>query len=119
MSMTYAPVCVTSGTLKLTLVNECVAVCQGVAVIKTGPCTDAASGGAISAAAGASGVAVDTPFLSPEDVDTAAQVGMPELKKYRSEGFTFVGRVRLARGKARQPTVGGSSNGPVAAAGAG
>lgn len=112
--MDHAPVCGKNG---ITYANRCIAEIQGVQVAKQGPCV--AAGPAVAAASTAAGTPPPTAaFLTPKQLDTAAVVGMPVMAKYASEGFSFVGRVKLSK-RSVTPITKVQAAGPQAAAAAG
>lgn len=115
MGMHRAPVCAENG---FTIINECVALCQGLAVVRPGPCTAGSAGNVVGTAA-ADNDAGDAAayFLSPRHVATGARVGMAVASKYKKQGFTYIGRVKLASSKARTPTVASSDAATAAVAG--
>ncbi|KAI7842729.1 hypothetical protein COHA_003659 [Chlorella ohadii] len=108
--MTHAPVCGSNG---LTLINACVAQCQGITVAKQGACNQAT--GPVAASRAGAGSPDTAAFLQPQHVMKSARVNAATLTKYSSEGFTYIARVHLSNEKVRPLRFAGGPT-PIAAA---
>lgn len=78
--MTLAPVCTAAG---LTIVNRCVAQCQGLAVAREGPCSAGSPATPAAAAAGTAPAGAAPAFLQPQHIAAGATVGLPVMTRYR------------------------------------